>query len=88
MLAVEGGTVFSCACGYENLAYGIENRLDTAFDTASITKLFTAAGIVLLESRGLLGWRIPSIPFWTWGNQNPGGCEAGASSDPHIGNCG
>ena len=54
MLAVEGGTVFSCACGYENLAYGIENRLDTAFDTASITKLFTAAGIVLLESRGLL----------------------------------
>ena len=54
MLAVEGGMVFSCACGYENLAYGIENRLDTAFDTASITKLFTAAGIVLLESRGLL----------------------------------
>ena len=54
MIATSDGPVFSCACGYENLAYGIENRLDTAFDTASITKLFTAAGIVLLESRGLL----------------------------------
>ncbi len=57
------GPVFSYACGYENLTYGIENRLDTAFDTASITKLFTAAGIVLLESRGMLGLeeRIHSI---------------------------
>ncbi len=42
--------------GYANRNYKIENTLDTSFDTASITKLFTAAGIVLLESEGKLSF--------------------------------
>lgn len=42
--------------GYANRNYRIENTLDTSFDTASITKLFTAAGIVLLESEGKLSF--------------------------------
>lgn len=44
--------LFQFCAGYENRMYMIENKLSTSFDTASITKLFTAAGIVLLESRG------------------------------------
>lgn len=49
-------TVFSFAAGYANRMYKIENTLDMAFDTASITKLFTAAGIVLLESGGQISF--------------------------------
>jgi len=48
--------LFSFCSGYENRMYKIENKLRTAFDTASITKLFTAAGIVLLRSRGQIGY--------------------------------
>lgn len=45
-------TLFSFISGYANRMYKINNTLNTSFDTASITKLFTAAGIVLLESKG------------------------------------
>jgi len=36
------------------MAYGITNTLDTRFDTASVTKLFTAAAILLLVQEGAL----------------------------------
>lgn len=48
--------LFHFCTGYENRMYKIENKLSTSFDTASITKLFTAAGIVLLESRGQISF--------------------------------
>lgn len=48
--------MFQFCAGYENRMYKIENKLSTSFDTASITKLFTAAGIVLLESRGRISF--------------------------------
>lgn len=48
--------LFSFVSGCANKAYKIENELNTAFDTASITKLFTAAGIVLLESEGKINF--------------------------------
>jgi CubicO group peptidase (beta-lactamase class C family) len=49
-------TLFSFTSGYANRMYQINNTLDTSFDTASITKLFTAAGIVLLESKGKISF--------------------------------
>ena len=45
-------TLFAYACGCAHKGYSIANTLNTRFDTASITKLYTAVGIVLLESEG------------------------------------
>lgn len=56
LIKIQKETLFSFRAGYENRMYQIENKLYTPFDTASITKLFTAAGIVLLESRGQLSF--------------------------------
>ena len=42
------------AYGYANRAWKIENRMDTRFDTASVTKLFTAAAIFILVEQSLL----------------------------------
>lgn len=52
-------TLFQFISGYANRMYRVNNTLDTPFDTASITKLFTAAGIVLLESQGKIGFEDP-----------------------------
>lgn len=49
--------LFSYAAGEAHKGFQIPNTLDTRFDTASITKLFTAAGIVLLESRNRISFR-------------------------------
>ncbi|MDO5516035.1 MAG: serine hydrolase domain-containing protein, partial [Clostridium sp.] len=50
------GELYSYSCGYANRMYKIKNQLNTSFDTASITKLFTAAGIVFLESLGKISF--------------------------------
>jgi len=47
-------TVFAGAYGYANRAFLIPNRIDTRFDTASVTKLFTAAAVLQLVDSGLL----------------------------------
>ena len=44
----QGETVFAGAYGYANRAYEIPNRIDTRFDTASVTKTFTAAAVMQL----------------------------------------
>lgn len=48
MVKRQGHTVFCKAYGLANRAYQIPNRVDTKFDTASITKVFTAAAILQL----------------------------------------
>lgn len=44
--------LFEYAAGFAHRGFQIPNTVSTKFDTASITKLFTAAGILFLESRG------------------------------------
>lgn len=48
MVKGKGHTVFSKAYGFANRAFKIPNQIDTKFDTASITKLFTAAAVLQL----------------------------------------
>lgn len=56
-LIKQGNTpLFEYASGYAHKGFGIQNKMSTMFDTASITKLFTAAGIVLLENNGVLNF--------------------------------
>ncbi|MGV8980990.1 serine hydrolase domain-containing protein [Clostridium sp.] len=50
----ENKTLFSCAYGYANRAFKIPNLIDTKFDTASVTKTFTAVAILQLVEKGLL----------------------------------
>lgn len=47
-------TVFAAATGLAHRGFAIPNQLDTKFDTASVTKTFTAAAILLLVEQGLL----------------------------------
>lgn len=56
MCKVNGETVFEKAYGYANRAFKIPNRIDTKFDTASITKLFTAVAILQLIQENKLGF--------------------------------
>lgn len=55
VLVARGGTVlFDRAYGSADLEWGIPNGPTTRFRIASLTKQFTAAGILLLEARGRL----------------------------------
>ncbi len=56
MLKVKGETVFAKAYGYANRAFRVPNEIDTRFDTASVTKLFTAAAVLQLIERGKLNF--------------------------------
>ncbi|MEA4883290.1 MAG: serine hydrolase domain-containing protein [Clostridia bacterium] len=47
-------TLFSGAYGYAHRGWRISNTVSTRFDTASITKLFTAVAVLQLVERGLL----------------------------------
>jgi CubicO group peptidase (beta-lactamase class C family) len=47
--------LFAAAYGYANRAWQVPCRLDTRFDTASITKLFTAVATLQLVERGHFG---------------------------------
>jgi CubicO group peptidase (beta-lactamase class C family) len=54
-LVRRGDTVlFSGAYGYAHRGFQIPNTVGTMFDTASVTKLFTAVAILQLVNRGLL----------------------------------
>lgn len=46
--------IFAGAYGYANRAFKIKNQIDTKFDTASVTKTFTAVAILQLVEKGLL----------------------------------
>ena len=54
--ATRGGEqIFAAAYGYANRAWQVPCRVDTRFDTASITKLFTAVATLQLVQRGEFG---------------------------------
>lgn len=48
MIKCKEHTVFSGAHGFANRAFKIPNKIDTKFDTASITKVFTAVAVLQL----------------------------------------
>lgn len=48
-------TVYEAAYGYADFEHGLKNAMDTTFFTASITKQFTAAAILLLSEAGKIG---------------------------------
>ena len=54
MLKRKGETVFSEAYGYASRPFHVPNNVDTRFDTASITKIFTAAAVLQLVQEGKL----------------------------------
>ena len=51
-IMLNGKTVFSKAYGLASLEYQIPNTPGTIFNTGSVSKQFTAMGIVLLEQQG------------------------------------
>ncbi len=55
--------LYAAAYGYANRAWRIQNTLDMRFDTASITKLFTAVAVLQLIERGLLAFDTPVVDF-------------------------
>jgi len=46
--------LLSCASGYAHKGFAIPNNMDTLFDTASITKVFTAVAILQLVEKQVL----------------------------------
>ena len=48
------GILFHKAYGYAHRGFKVENSIDTKFDTASVTKLFTAIAVLQLVDKGLL----------------------------------
>lgn len=49
-------TIFSGAFGYAHKGMKVENTINTRFDTASITKLFTTVAVLQLIDKGLLSF--------------------------------
>jgi CubicO group peptidase (beta-lactamase class C family) len=56
LISLKGETIFSKAYGLASLEYNIPNTLDTRFNIGSLSKQFTAMGIVLLEERNKLSF--------------------------------
>jgi CubicO group peptidase (beta-lactamase class C family) len=54
MVKTENELLFSGAYGYANRAFKVPNLINTKFDTASVTKVFTAVAILQLIEKGLL----------------------------------
>ena len=54
MVKENNKTIFEKAYGYANRSFKVSNKIDTRFDTASITKIFTATAIMqLIENKQL-----------------------------------
>ena len=62
VLITQGATrLYARAYGYASRAWRVPNTLDTRFDTASVTKLFTAIATLQLIDRGLLTFDTPVV---------------------------
>ncbi len=59
----DGEELFLGAYGYANRSWGIRNDLGTRFETASLTKLFTAVSILQLIDQDKFGLDTPVIPY-------------------------
>jgi CubicO group peptidase (beta-lactamase class C family) len=55
--------VFCKAYGYANRPWKVPNSVETRFEIASLTKLFTAVAVLQLIEQGLLGFETAVIPF-------------------------
>jgi CubicO group peptidase (beta-lactamase class C family) len=56
LISLKGEILFSKAYGLASLEYNIPNTLNTRFNIGSLSKQFTAMGIVLLEERNKLSF--------------------------------
>ena len=64
VLLTQGATpLYRGAYGYASRSWRVKNSLDIRFDTASITKLFTAVATLQLIDQGLLTFDLPVIDF-------------------------
>jgi len=64
VLITQGNTeLYSAAYGYASRAWKIRNTLEMRFDTASITKLFTAVAVMQLIDAGLLTFETGAIEY-------------------------
>jgi len=62
VLITQGATqLYARAYGYASRAWRVPNTLDTRFDKASVTKLFTAIATLQLIDRGLLAFDTPVV---------------------------
>lgn len=61
LIAQGSAQLFAGAYGYASRSWKIPNTLATRFDTASVTKLFTAVATLQLIERGLLTFATPVI---------------------------
>ncbi|WP_407342147.1 serine hydrolase domain-containing protein [Pengzhenrongella phosphoraccumulans] len=64
VLVTEGArTLYEGAFGLASRAWGVPNGIDTRFDTASITKLFTAAAVLQMIDARLLEFDTPVVAY-------------------------
>ena len=64
VLITQGSSqLFAGAYGYASRSWKVPNTLTMRFDTASVTKLFTAVATLQLIDRGLLAFDTPVIDF-------------------------
>ncbi|MGV8968019.1 MAG: serine hydrolase domain-containing protein [Cellulomonas sp.] len=64
VLVTEGDTtLYEGAFGLASRAWGVPNGIDTRFDTASITKLFTAAAVLQMIDARLLEFETPVVAY-------------------------
>ena len=63
LITQSNALLFAGAYGYASRAFHVPNTLMTRFDTASVTKLFTAVATLQLIDRGMLAFDTPVIDF-------------------------
>src|SRR5260370_13154599 len=64
VLITQGSSqLFAGTYGYASRSWNVPNTLTTRFDTASVTKLFTAVATLQLIDRGVLAFDTPVIDF-------------------------
>lgn len=63
LLARDGHPLYQKSCGEASRMYGVPNRMETRFATASITKMFTAVAVLQMIEAERLNWRTPVVPY-------------------------
>jgi CubicO group peptidase (beta-lactamase class C family) len=63
LITHDGRPIYETAHGFADLAFQVPNRLDTIFNLASITKMFTAVAIVQLAEQGKLDFQQPVAAY-------------------------